>query len=88
MTKASVLVVEDDAAIRELVVDSGFASEAEKVFERINAVPPAAGFSSVLVPGEPEGRSADKRHTEGSPVAEDTWAEIIAAGASVGVTVS
>jgi uncharacterized oxidoreductase len=63
-------------------------AEADSVLNRINAVPPAQGFGSVQTPGEPEVNAASKRRKEGIPVAEDTWAEIIAAGASVGVTVA
>lgn len=78
-----------------LAIDSGIfrdpaivKKEADTILNRINAVPPAAGFTSVLAAGEPEVRAAEKRSKEGIPVAEDTWAEIIAAGASVGVSVS
>jgi LDH2 family malate/lactate/ureidoglycolate dehydrogenase len=67
---------------------SAVKSEADQVLAKINAVPPAPGFSKVLAPGEPEELAADKRGKEGIPVAEDTWAEIVAAGVSVGVTVS
>jgi LDH2 family malate/lactate/ureidoglycolate dehydrogenase len=63
-------------------------AEADQVLAKINAVPPAPGFSKVLAPGEPEVQAAVKRSQEGIPVAEDTWAEIVAAGNSVGVTVS
>jgi LDH2 family malate/lactate/ureidoglycolate dehydrogenase len=62
-------------------------AQTDSVITRIKAVAPAAGFDEVLVPGEPEVRAAAQRRIEGIPVAEDTWAEIIAAGASVGVTV-
>ena len=62
-------------------------AEADQVCARIKDVPPAAGFSEVMVAGEPEVRTAERRRQEGIPVAEDTWAEIITAAASVGVTI-
>jgi LDH2 family malate/lactate/ureidoglycolate dehydrogenase len=75
-----------------LAIDSGLfrdrsavETEADQVLAKINAVPPAPGFTKVLAPGEPEVLAAEKRNQEGVPVAEDTWAEIVAAGASVGV---
>lgn len=61
-------------------------AEADRVFDRIKDVPPAAGVDEVLVPGEPEIRAAERRQKEGIPVAEDTWAEIVAAARSVGLT--
>ena len=66
---------------------SAVKSETDSVFGQIKAVQPAAGFAEVLVPGEPEVRSRERRLAEGIPVAEDTWTEITSAGASVGVTV-
>jgi len=62
-------------------------AEAGALFDRIKEVPPAPGFDEVLIPGEPEVRAADARRKEGIPVADDTWAEIVEAGKSVGVTV-
>lgn len=62
-------------------------AEADRIFGTIKDVPPAAGFSEVMVPGEPEIRTAERRRKEGIPVAEDTWAEIIAAGQSVGLSI-
>ncbi len=61
-------------------------ADADRVLGKIKDVPPAPGFDEVLVPGEPEVRTAERRLKEGIPVAEDTWAEIVAAAQSVGVT--
>jgi LDH2 family malate/lactate/ureidoglycolate dehydrogenase len=78
-----------------LAIDSGLfrestavEAEADQVLGKIKQVPPAAGFSEVLVAGEPEVRAAEKRRQEGIPVAEDTWADIVKAATSVGVTLS
>lgn len=61
-------------------------AETDRVIDQIKDVPPADGFAEVLVPGEPEVRSAERRRKEGIPVAEDTWAEIVDAARSVGLT--
>jgi uncharacterized oxidoreductase len=46
------------------------------MIEQVKAVPPAAGVSEVLVPGEPERRERARRAAEGVPVAEATWQAI------------
>lgn len=66
---------------------SGVEADADRVLGRIKDVQPTPGFDEVLVPGEPEIRTAERRREEGIPVAEDTWAEIIATAQSVGVSV-
>lgn len=62
--------------------------EADDVFAGIKAVPPAPGFDSVLIPGEPEAQSAARRSRDGIPVAEDTWAEIVETAKGLGVTLA
>ncbi len=61
-------------------------AETDQVVEKIKAVPPAAGFAEVLVPGEPELRTARQRRAEGIPIPEDTWAAIVATARDLGVT--
>jgi LDH2 family malate/lactate/ureidoglycolate dehydrogenase len=60
---------------------------ASTVFEKVRATPPAEGFDEVLIPGEPERRSAERRRKEGIPVAEDTWQAIMKTASEVGVSV-
>jgi uncharacterized oxidoreductase len=60
-------------------------ADADAAIDRIKAIPPAAGFDEVLVPGEPEARSRERRLREGIPVPERTWAEIQATAESLGV---
>jgi len=43
----------------------------------VKANPPAAGFEEVLLPGEPEQRSAAKRSAEGIPIDEGTWNQMV-----------
>ncbi len=51
---------------------------------QIKGVPPAPGFQEVLVPGEPEARTRERREREGIPIPEDTWQAVIAAARTVG----
>ena len=55
------------------------------MIEQVKAVPPAAGFQEVLVPGEPERRERERREAEGVPVAETTWEAITATARELGV---
>jgi uncharacterized oxidoreductase len=58
---------------------------ADFILKRVKDVPPAKGFSEVLLPGEPEQRSKAERLRDGIPVPEATWNAIVEAGHSVGV---
>ena len=69
------------------VFGAGAPDAAGAVFDRLRRVPPAEGFESVLVPGDPERRSAERRRAEGVPVAEDTWEAVRATAAELGVTI-
>jgi LDH2 family malate/lactate/ureidoglycolate dehydrogenase len=48
-------------------------------------MPPAAGQAEVLVPGEPEVRSRERRGRDGIPLAAATWAELGKVAARFGV---
>ncbi len=58
------------AAFRPL---SEFYAVSGEVADRVKAVPPAPGFSEVLLPGEPEQRTAAQRRATGVPVDDATW---------------
>jgi LDH2 family malate/lactate/ureidoglycolate dehydrogenase len=60
-------------------------ADADAAMERIKAVPAAAGVDEVLIPGEPEARSRERRLREGIPVPERTWAEIGETAGPLGV---
>ncbi len=60
---------------RFMSLDS-FRAQAEGVVQRIHASSPAAGFSSVLLPGEPEDAMRARRRVEGIPIPESTWEEL------------
>jgi LDH2 family malate/lactate/ureidoglycolate dehydrogenase len=69
------------------VFGTGAPDAAAAVFEQVRAVPPAEGFEAVLIPGDPERRSAARRLAEGVPVAEDTWGAVKATAAELGVSI-
>ena len=55
------------------------------VLEDVGGVPPAPGVDRVLVPGDPERRSRERRARHGIPVPAATWAELLAIGDRFGV---
>ena len=62
-----------------------YRERADATIGRIKAVPPAAGFREVLVPGEPEQRARRERQRDGVPVPPSTWAAIRDCAISLGV---
>lgn len=64
-----------------------FKSEVDALIEWVKSSPTAPGVDEVLVPGEIEERTKQRRLTEGIPIEQATWDAIAEAGASVGVTV-
>jgi len=46
----------------------------------------APGFAEVLLPGEPERRSAERRGHEGIPVDDGTWRDVLEAAAKLGIS--
>ncbi|MEI7531313.1 MAG: Ldh family oxidoreductase [Betaproteobacteria bacterium] len=59
----------------------------QKSLKKIKSIPPAKGFSEVLLPGEPESNMHKKRQQQGIPIPEDTWAAVKNAGITVGVDI-
>ncbi len=64
-----------------------YRENADFVLDRIKGIKPAEGFDEVLLPGEPELRSAEARLKEGIPIADATWTALVEGGKSVGVDV-
>jgi uncharacterized oxidoreductase len=76
-------VVIDPAKLGDpAAVAAGAASTAAHI--RSSRVAP--GFEQVLLPGEPERRSAERRGREGIPVDDGTWREVLEAAAKLGIT--
>src|SRR5450755_4611984 len=64
---------------------ANLASEMESFVAWICASPPGPGIARVRTPGEPERAMRAERLRTGIPVDSVTWAEIVAAGAKVGL---
>lgn len=64
-----------------------FLQDSSALCEIIKSVTPAPGFDEVLLPGEPEQRTAARRRAEGIPIDETTWSQLAGAAAEFGVTV-
>jgi len=52
----------------------------------VRSTPPTEGFDEVLIPGDPERRSAERRRKQGIPVADETWAAIAKTAEELGVS--
>jgi len=68
-------------------LDPGFAEEAGAFIDWLRQSPPGAGFEGVAIAGEPERMARAARERDGIGLDDATWAEIVAAGAKVGVRV-
>ena len=64
-----------------------YAGRADDLERRIRAVPPAPGFTEVLVPGDPETRTRAIRQRDGIPIADDVWQSLATVAQSLGITV-
>ena len=63
-----------------------FCSEMHASIAHVKASPPANPAEPVLVPGDPERATRAERGAEGVPVDEETWAEMVGAAESVGIS--
>jgi len=63
----------------------GIAAEARRYIEFVKSSRPATPGGEVLVPGEPERRTREKRLAEGIPLADEAWAAICATARAAGV---
>jgi LDH2 family malate/lactate/ureidoglycolate dehydrogenase len=48
----------------------------DEMERRTHAVPPAPGFTEVMVPGDPERRAREQRKRDGIPIGESLWHEL------------
>ena len=71
------VLVMDAAAFRPL---ADYQAASDRLADALKAVPPAPGVSEVLLPGEPESRSRERRQREGVPVPDATWRAIVETG--------
>jgi uncharacterized oxidoreductase len=63
-----------------------FAQETTAFLESLRKSPPAPGFDKVRIAGEPERETRAKRERDGIDVDENTWNEILLAGAKLKVS--
>ena len=62
-----------------------FFDDGSLIADRIKSTRPAPGFDEVLLPGEPEARSAQARQESGIPLDDNTWSQIVKAALRLGV---
>ena len=62
-----------------------FFADGEQIAARIKSTKPAPGFEEVLMPGEPEARSAESRQRNGVPLDDNTWSQIVEAAQKLDV---
>lgn len=53
-----------------------FENRMDEFYKRIKQLPRAAGVDEILMPGEPESRTEQRRRSEGIPVSDDVIAEL------------
>jgi hydroxycarboxylate dehydrogenase B len=73
---------------RKLGTQESFAREALAFVEWVKQSPPGAGSEGVMLAGDPERKARRQRELEGIALDDQTWSEIVAAGAKVGAAVA
>jgi uncharacterized oxidoreductase len=71
---------------KRLGTGDAFAAETTAFLESLRKSPPAPGFDKVRIAGEPERETRAKRERDGISVDDNTWADILAAGAKLKLT--
>jgi uncharacterized oxidoreductase len=69
-----------------LVTKAFFNSETDATIAHVKASPPSNPDEPILVPGDPERATRAERSSQGVPVDDETWAEMIGAAECVGLT--
>ena len=72
--------------IAAFVSPAAFVAQTKALAQQVKATSPADGFSEVLLPGEPERLSRQRREADGIPMAEHTWQELQALAHELNVT--
>lgn len=65
---------------------AAFFGEAEDYVSAVKSIRPAPGHDEVMVPGEPEQRTAAERRAHGIPIDDVTWTHLTQAAAAWGVS--
>ncbi len=61
-------------------------SEVADMADYLRSTTPAKGFDRVRIPGEPEQESMAERITHGIPIDDNSWAGIVAAAETAGLS--
>ena len=72
---------------KKLGTQESFEGEAQAFVKWLRQSPPAPGSEGVLLAGEPERQARRQREADGIALDDQTWAEIVAAGAKLGLRV-
>ena len=64
-----------------------FLAEAAMLCAKTKAIKPAAGFDEVLLPGEPELKTAEQRRSHGIPLDDNTWSQLTAAANEFNISI-
>jgi hydroxycarboxylate dehydrogenase B len=80
----AVFLAIDPSALRPL---DDFVGAVEAINDRVAGVPPAPGSDGVLIPGQPEERSRERRLREGIPLPDATWQAIQETARELGVQI-
>jgi len=62
-----------------------FHAQVERLFTFVRSAPLAEGATEILIPGEPEARTERERRAAGIPIDDETWRQLTACAAEVGV---
>lgn len=62
-----------------------FNERADEMQQRVRAVPPAPGFKTVQVPGDPERKTYADRSKNGIPIEDDIWMKVTETAKKLGV---
>lgn len=65
--------------------EGGYYEEVERLVTSIRSCPRQEGVDEILLPGEPERRTRERRSREGIPIDRVTWEQFLAVAARVGV---
>jgi uncharacterized oxidoreductase len=84
MSNGTTFIVLSVEAFRPL---TEFLGDSATLCEQVKTAKPAPGVQEVLLPGEPEQRTAEQRQAAGIPIDETTWGQLAAAANRLGVTV-
>lgn len=83
-TKGDLMIVIDPTAFGSV---EEFRMRVQKFVRELKASRKAPGVEEILVPGEPEFRTRERRLRDGIPIAEEVWAELEQIGKELGVNI-